>query len=119
MGNVPTKHHRSKKHHHHYHTKRHHHCHTKRHHHHRHKGGQGSPLNPNNKRSPSSSSRHTKKIKRDDKSLGEQLLRIKGKKMYSDAKRAEYIESIREKRKKEFREQKDSFLSRKTPRKSI
>ena len=114
MGNVSTRHHRSKghcdchRHHHH-----HHHHHTKRRNHHRtkkhHKGGQISPLNPN-KKSSSGSLKTRKRVKRENLSLGDRLLRIKGKDAYSKAKRSEYIKNIKEEGTKQFRKQKDEFL---------
>jgi hypothetical protein len=130
MGNVSTRHHRSKGHcdchrHRHRHRHRDHHHHTKRHHQHRtkkhHKGGQSSPLNPNKK--SSSSLLKTRKIKkRDHLSLGDKLLRNKGVHAYSKAKRSEYIENLKRERTEQFRKQKESFLSGNTPsakRKSI
>ncbi len=123
MGNVSTRHHRSKGHcecHRHRHRHRDHHHHTKRHYQHRtkkhHKGGQSSPLNPN-KKSSSSLLKTRKGRERDNLSLGDILLRIKGKDAYSKAKRSEYIKKIKEERTKQFREQKEEFLQNK--RKSI
>lgn len=115
MGNVSTRHHRSKGHRHHY---RHHH--TKRHHQHRtkkhHKGGQSSPLNPN-KKSSSGSLKTKKRVERDNLSLGDRLLRNKGVNAYNAYSKAKRLESIKNKRTKQFREQKESFLQNK--RKSI
>jgi len=123
MGNVSTRHHRSKGHcncHRHHYRHRHHHHHTKRHYQHRtkkhHKGGQSSPLNPT-KKSSSSLLKTRKRGKRDNLSLGDRLLRIKGVNAYNAYSKAKRLENIKNKRTKQFREQKESFLQNK--RKSI
>jgi hypothetical protein len=123
MGNVSTRHHRSKGHcdcHRHRHRHRDHHHHTKRHHQHRtkkhHKGGQSSPLNPN-KKSSSGSLKTRKRVERDNLSLGDRLLRNKGVNAYNAYSKAKRLESIKNKRTNQFREQKDKFLQNK--RKSI